>query len=337
MLFTFFLALFFFFHSTRASLLNVTIDDTTGDSLTGAHVTYTPADAWKIARNCPQCPDVKDLFSGTAHTSTFSVDDPTHPNVPLTASVSFNGSAIYVFCALSRSSTSPAGNSDMTFYMDGVEVGAFVLPALGSAGFDYSVPVYVNSALPPGQHTFTLQNGHQDGASALAILDSIIYTREDSSADAPAPSAEPAAATTQGGHGTTVAVVITLVVALLLLLIALGVFLYRRRRHRRAIYARYMPEGTVRAFPPSRPSSFVRTATPASFSRTHTPAGSIAALPPAYSGGGATGGANWWVGRDQKTRGTGPTHRPYADLDPGQAGLQRPQGWEHTHTRSFEF
>ncbi|KAJ7785831.1 hypothetical protein B0H16DRAFT_1295708, partial [Mycena metata] len=177
-LFSFFLA--FFFHRTQAILIrNVTIDDTTGDSLTGAPVTYTPADAWTSSKTCAECPDVKKLFSGTSHTSTFSVNDTKNPNVPLTASVSFNGSAIYVYCALSHTASSPGnpgGDSDMTFYVDGVQVGVFVQPATGSAGFDYSVPVYVNSALPPGPHTFTLQNGHENGAPSLLVLDEIIYT-----------------------------------------------------------------------------------------------------------------------------------------------------------------
>ncbi|KAJ7022073.1 hypothetical protein C8F04DRAFT_972029, partial [Mycena alexandri] len=176
-LFSFFLALFF--HRTQAILLNVTIDDTTGDSLTGAHVTYSPTNAWNSSRTCIECPDPKKLFSGTSHTSAFSVNDTKNPNVPSTATVSFSGSAIYVFCAVSHSASSPGnlgGDSDMTFYVDGVQVGVFVQPAVGSAGFDYSVPVFVNSALPPGPHTFTLQNGHENGPSSLLVLDQIIYT-----------------------------------------------------------------------------------------------------------------------------------------------------------------
>ncbi|KAJ7139672.1 hypothetical protein C8R44DRAFT_727686 [Mycena epipterygia] len=333
------LALFFWSLATQAVLVNVTVDDTAGDSLTGALVTYTPPDAWNSQANCNnKCevhPDITKLDgpgTGTWHDSTFSVDPGNpHPNVPLTASISFNGSAVYVFCALSRSTTAPPGNSDMTFYLDGVAIGAFTKAPLGTAGFDYHVPVYANTAIPPGQHTFTLQNGHQNGPTSLMILDSIVYSYDDgapTSSQDGAPAAESASASAGKGssHSATLAVAGVLISALVLLLAGLAVFLYRRRRRRRAVYGRYMPKGAVQAFP-----SFI-SPTPAS-----TPTRSLAPLPPVYAGGGggrggygSGGDGNWWTGRDQKSRDGIGAHRPYADLDPAQAGLQRPQRWEHS-------
>ncbi|KAJ7770924.1 hypothetical protein DFH07DRAFT_259786 [Mycena maculata] len=176
-----FFALFFWFFGTQAVLVNVTIDDTTGDSLTGAPVIYTPPDAWNSGpagcHNCLVDPDVQELSGGTWHDSTFSVDGSSnvHPNVPLTASVSFNGSAVYVFCSLSNSAVAPDGDSDMTFFIDGVVVGTFTRRADGGAGFDYGVPVFAHT-VTPGQHTLTLQNGHQNGYQSLTILDSIVYS-----------------------------------------------------------------------------------------------------------------------------------------------------------------
>ncbi|KAJ7693590.1 hypothetical protein B0H17DRAFT_1132383 [Mycena rosella] len=323
MLFSFsFVPLFFWFLATQAALVNITIDDTTGDSLTGALVTYTPPDAWesgdsRSSANSAVRPDTTQLEGTTWHDSTFSVnvDRNLHPNVPLTASVSFNGSAVYVFCARAT------GNSDMSFYLDGVLVGSFAQPALGS-GFDYRVPVYANPAIPPGPHAFTIQNGHENGYTSLMILDSIVYSYDTDSTAIPAAqsSALPgAAATVHSNQGVIVAVAAVLIAALLALFVGLWVFLYRRRRRRRAVYARYMPEGAVEAFP-----SFLAP------SRVTSAASTLAPLPPAYGG---SGDANRWAGRDQKSR-DGPSgiasHRPYADLDPSQAGLQRPQGWERT-------
>ncbi|KAJ7456545.1 hypothetical protein FB451DRAFT_1511489 [Mycena latifolia] len=325
------LPLFYFFFTTQAALVNVTIDDTAGDSLTGALVTYTPSDAWNSQNECIDClvhPDTTKLQNGTWHDSTFSVDGVNNPhrNVPLTASASFNGSAVYVFCALARSSTNPDGNSDMTFYLDGVVVGSFTQFAVGSTGFDYHVPVYINTNVPPGRHTLTIQNGHQNGRQSLLVLDSIVYSYDDGQPEAAQASGQPAAAAaTSTGRGASLAVAGVLIFVLVVLLVGIGIFLYRRRSRRRAIYARYMPKGAVQAFP-----SFLAP------SPVSTPG--LAPLPPVYAGGRAGTGAppaspNWWAGRDKKSRdgtlGIGP-HRPYADLDPSQARLQRPQGWEHT-------
>ncbi|KAJ6604189.1 hypothetical protein DFH09DRAFT_301029 [Mycena vulgaris] len=314
------LALFFWFLNTQAVLVNVTIDDTAGDLLTGEQVVYAPPDAWNSGPPCTACavdPDRTKLGGGTWHDSTFSVNADggnRHPNVPLTATVKFNGSAVYVFCARSRSNTAPDGNSDMTFYLDGVQVDAFQEVPIGSAGFDYGVLVYSNLAVPPGPHTLTVQNGHQNGPRSLLILDSIVYSYDDAVPE-PVTAPPPASAAHKSTRpsGATLAVAGVLVFALLVTLVALGVFLHRRRRRRRAVYARYLPNGAVQAFP-----SFLAPTRPG------TPA-SITPLPRAHSGGGG-GGGNWWVGRDQKTG----SHRPYADLDPSQAGLQRPQGWERT-------
>ncbi|KAJ7124784.1 hypothetical protein C8R43DRAFT_34309 [Mycena crocata] len=325
-----FLGLFFWFLAAQAVLVNITIDD----SAPNQQVIYTPPAAWNNRESCnDQClvrPEPRRLNNGSWHESTFGVGgDVIFPNVPLTASVSFNGSAVYVFCALARANI---GNSDMTFYLDGVVVGAFAKPAIGSAGFDYAAPVYANVNIPPGLHTLTVQNGHQNGPNSLMVLDSIVFSQENgqvlaSQVAGPLASA-PATSSSGGSRGpsrATLAVAGVLIFALVLLLVGLGIFLVRRRRRRRAVYARYMPKGSVQAFP-----SFIAP------SPVSTPG--LSPLPPVYGGGSGagasgSGGGNWWVGRDQKTRdgtlGIG-SHRPYADLDPAQAGLQRPQTWERS-------
>ncbi|KAJ6626894.1 hypothetical protein B0H10DRAFT_1941511 [Mycena sp. CBHHK59/15] len=316
-----FLALFFWFLGTQAVLVNVTIDDTKGDSLTGASVSYDPPDAWNSAASCnsPSCtaqPDPTRLVDETWHES--------QPR-PLTST---QGSAVYVYCALSRSSVSPVGNSDMSFYIDGVLTGSFSQFAIGSAGFDYSVPVYSNPSIPPGVHTLMIQNGHVDGYKALLILDYIVYSYDDGK---PAPassgsdnastptssgSASPATSTSaspapRGASGTTLAVAGVLSFAVVLLVAGLIFFVYRRRRQRqrRRRYNRPLPEGSIRAFPP-----FVSPAP--------------APPPPVYASASAAPTDPWWTNRDQKRRDRIGTHRPYADLDPAQGSLQRPQMWE---------
>jgi hypothetical protein len=64
----------------------------------------------------------------------------------------------------------------MTFFIDGVQVGTFSQPGVGTGNFTYNVNVYANDTLPPGNHTLTLQNGHTDGPDSLALLDYITYS-----------------------------------------------------------------------------------------------------------------------------------------------------------------
>lgn len=87
------------------------------------------------------------------------------------------GTAVYVFCALAESSISPDGDSDMSFYIDGILKGTFVKTAPGNANvYDYAVPVFVIESLTPEEHNMTLQNGHVNGTKALVLLDEIVYT-----------------------------------------------------------------------------------------------------------------------------------------------------------------
>ncbi|KAJ3825275.1 hypothetical protein F5878DRAFT_517111, partial [Lentinula raphanica] len=158
---------------------NVTIDDS------ASLVSYYPSSAWNArsaADPCSACtanPDTDKLFDSTFHDGTFNPQSGSNdfPNVPLTASIVFNGTAVYVYCALAESSSAPAGNSDMSFYIDGSLKGIFVKAALGNDNvYDYSVPVFSIDSLPLGEHNFTLQNGHVNGTKSLVLLDEIIYT-----------------------------------------------------------------------------------------------------------------------------------------------------------------
>ena len=87
------------------------------------------------------------------------------------------GTAMYVFCALAESSTSPDGDSNMSFYIDGDLKGTFVKIAPGNVGvYDYNVPVFAIDSLTPEEHNFTLQGGHVNGFKSLVLLDRMVYT-----------------------------------------------------------------------------------------------------------------------------------------------------------------
>ncbi|KAJ3993780.1 hypothetical protein F5050DRAFT_1779506 [Lentinula boryana] len=163
-------------------MVNVTIDDMS------SLVTYHPTGDWtpRSASNpCPACtakPDTDLFFDGTFHDGTFYPlpGSNNFTNVPLTASIVFNGTAVYVFCALAQSSDSPDGDSDMSFYIDGSLKDTFVKIAPGNNNtYNYSVNVFSVDSLTPGLHNLTLQNGHVNGFKSLMLLDEIVYTTVD--------------------------------------------------------------------------------------------------------------------------------------------------------------
>ncbi|KIK58739.1 hypothetical protein GYMLUDRAFT_141516, partial [Collybiopsis luxurians FD-317 M1] len=159
-------------------MVNVSIDDSSPSVL------YFPAEAWNARNasvpcsNCTSNPEAVNMYNDTFHDSTFNPVSGSNnfPNTPLTASLLFNGTAVHVFCALAESSTSPDGNSDMSFLIDGILAGTFLQKAPGNNNYKYGVPVFSNTSLSPSQHNLTIQNGHINGPKSLMLLDQIVYT-----------------------------------------------------------------------------------------------------------------------------------------------------------------
>ncbi|OCH92703.1 hypothetical protein OBBRIDRAFT_726275 [Obba rivulosa] len=154
---------------------NVTIDDTEGDELTGHHFLYLPAEAWTAGQNCTTCaaqPEQSLAFDGTWHDST----NPLDPFVVTNATVTFTGSALYVYCITTNDLQ--LGNVDMTFYIDGEVVGHYVDTSQSpdAQPFDYNTLVFHNNSLPLDNHTFTLANGQTSMEKSIVLLDFIRYT-----------------------------------------------------------------------------------------------------------------------------------------------------------------
>ncbi|KAI1797505.1 hypothetical protein LXA43DRAFT_877148 [Ganoderma leucocontextum] len=162
-----------------AALINITVDDTFGDPFTGNQILYEPQGAWQLGQSCSTCtahPDKSLAFNGTWHDSTFNdAGLPDADQLP-TATFSFVGVAVYVFCIVTHSFTSPFGSSDMSFLIDNALVGTFQQPPTGDSTSFYNVSVYVNDSLSPGQHTITIVNGEINGNKSLTLLDYIVYT-----------------------------------------------------------------------------------------------------------------------------------------------------------------
>ncbi|KAK7457018.1 hypothetical protein VKT23_010321 [Stygiomarasmius scandens] len=226
--------------SVKAAIRNQTIDDTYGDGM-GNFVEYLPEGAWHVGPKCTQCnakPDPNQLFSESWHDGDYSPVPGRNnaPNQVLTATVNFNGSAIYVFGVLARSSSSPRvnGNSDMTFYIDNVVVGTLVKSGDSPNPFEYQVPIYVNESLSSGPHNFTLANGHVNGTESLVLLDKIVYSFDDgvptvSNSVAPTPPGTTKTSNSGSSSHIPVAAICALLIFISLVL-GIGIFWFCRQR-----------------------------------------------------------------------------------------------------------
>ncbi|KLO13096.1 hypothetical protein SCHPADRAFT_382997 [Schizopora paradoxa] len=188
---SFLVSLSLFTHVVRGILVNVSVDDSFPDPLTGNSIQYFPSVGgtvasgnWQIGQTCKNaCSadlDPSDLFNGTYH---YGEANENSGSAPQSASLVFSGSAVYVMCVWA--SVAPTGhgdslgNSDMTFSLNDTVVGLFSkkVNASGSGVYDYGAAVYVNEDLPPGTHSLTIQNGLA-GKESVMMLDRIIYTTE---------------------------------------------------------------------------------------------------------------------------------------------------------------
>ncbi len=88
------------------------------------------------------------------------------------------GTAVYVNCILALTAEHPTyvshylksrikcsvpdrGRSDMTFFIDGVQVGTYSSePDSSSPGYDYNVTVFAHERLSSGRHIIQIQSGH---------------------------------------------------------------------------------------------------------------------------------------------------------------------------------
>jgi len=176
--------------------------------VTGQEIQYSKN--WSFGPTCTKCEakvnPPNEPFDQSWHDSTFLTNGPL-----LTASVTFTGSAVYVVCILTGTSSNPNANSDMTFLLDGEEVGSFQQSPNGNPAYLFDSVVFSKNDLSLEQHNITLVSGRL-GKVALVLLDRIIYTTEvaddqpSSSQDSsPGSGSEPS--TLAGGNTTTVVVV----------------------------------------------------------------------------------------------------------------------------------
>ncbi|RPD82863.1 hypothetical protein L226DRAFT_607915 [Lentinus tigrinus ALCF2SS1-7] len=157
-----------------ASSVNRTIDDQTGDSVTGVVPTYSPPAAWKQGATCDGCfikLDPDHVLGGTWHDATHSPNDAE----PLLVTAQFTGTAVYVYNVIANTVPYTTTYTSLTFSLDGEQVGSYVHVPTSDSAFQYDVPVYTNANLANKQHTLVIEAAG-DTNSSLILFDYIVYT-----------------------------------------------------------------------------------------------------------------------------------------------------------------
>ncbi|CAK5264983.1 unnamed protein product [Mycena citricolor] len=245
--------------SLLVSASTVIVDDELGDVTTGEKIVYAPPAAWISGgiANCGSiCSSVDSSLAALAYRNTFhgSLFIPFNQKKtlsPPSATFHFVGVSVKVICILGNTLTDPVGTANMTFSIDGSEVGNFFHQALLDPPFEPNVTVFASGLLDNRNHTLLIQNGLIGGPSSLMVLDSISYETmppslpESLASDSGTPSASlslPSATATPSTPASVgsniakspnhnVAIVTGIVVALaVILLIALVLLFLRQRR-----------------------------------------------------------------------------------------------------------
>lgn len=172
-------------------LVNVTVDDQSGDSLSGTIPTYTPASKWAAGPQCNACsaqPDPSRAFNGTWHDSTNQVGDRSSvitynftgksSNVgwkaPLT--IGSTGTTVYAFFILANK-YSFAGTSytSLSFMLDDQYQGPFNHQPDQVSQYYYNVSMFAKADLDNKEHTIVIYNNAASQAS-LILFDYLVYT-----------------------------------------------------------------------------------------------------------------------------------------------------------------
>ncbi|KAI0633045.1 hypothetical protein C8Q77DRAFT_865645 [Trametes polyzona] len=167
--------------TTRGILVNRTIDDQKGDSVTGAVPDFLPVDRWNIGQTCTRCSvhsgvvDPGKTFDGTWHDGTHY--DATDSN--MTVVVNFTGSAIYIYNILANTVPHATTLTILDFYLDDNYMGTFEHVPDETAAVVYNALVYKNTSIPHGPHS--LQAVSSGPQKILALFDYAVYTVEDDS------------------------------------------------------------------------------------------------------------------------------------------------------------
>jgi len=183
------LVVLIFIRNSSGNVVNLTIDDTFGDALTGARPVYSPGELWQgnTCINCAINPDPSFAFEHTWTSATYK------PQSQVEAmSITFNftgestmlgpdrltnsnlaGTAIYIFFILANV-TGPVtlGGTECNFTLDGAGVGHFLSQP---AELQYNESVFSMTGLTNEDHVFQISTSGINHRVAVNF-DYAVYT-----------------------------------------------------------------------------------------------------------------------------------------------------------------
>jgi len=211
-----------FLGAVNAILANRTIDDKNGDSVTGNMPRYNPPDFWNEGNGCVPCaihPDPSEAYNSTWHDTQISPNTTT----PRTITMTFNGTAIYVYCIVPNLFNGTAITTNITFTIDGqLSDRTFTYIGDNSTDLIYNVAVYTNDSLKNAEHTLILEATPGSYAASTVLFDYVEYTFDNNSG---LPS------TSSHSHGGVIAGGVIGTLAGLALVCSAAVYLRSSRRH----------------------------------------------------------------------------------------------------------
>ncbi|KAL7280372.1 hypothetical protein ACG7TL_005297 [Trametes sanguinea] len=169
---------------TTADLVNRTIDDQRGDSVTGAKPSWAPDNGWAQGQICGTCGinsalvDIDKVHDGTWLDSTYR---PGQPDSVIT--VSFAGTAVYVFNLIANSYGGIGTQTNLSFSIDGTYMGQYIHLPDPSSTILYNVCVFSTSNLPNQTHTLEMRATGPNGS--LILFDYIVYTFDEPTTSGP--------------------------------------------------------------------------------------------------------------------------------------------------------
>lgn len=84
------------------------------------------------------------------------------------------GTAVYAYCILDNNNTYTTF-TNLTFSLDGEQVGSFSHGPDGSGSYVYNALVYTNTSVPNGNHTFVIHSP-RGSVDSLVLFDYVQYT-----------------------------------------------------------------------------------------------------------------------------------------------------------------
>ncbi|EJD35799.1 hypothetical protein AURDEDRAFT_130433 [Auricularia subglabra TFB-10046 SS5] len=188
--------------SVASRVINITIDDTYGDSRTGRIPQYVSNVPWKARsagdgcapEECSAQLDGARVQNGTWHDKMTLPTDP-----PATVTMTFNGTQVYVFCVLVNDIGITIQDTRLQFNLDGALADSFFHQAdLTRTDYLYDQLVFHSQSLPLGEHTLEIVNTATKDQfhGSLLLFDYVIYTTEEDDPSPPTRSPPPGSVST---------------------------------------------------------------------------------------------------------------------------------------------